>query len=197
MATQNWFDIVSGFRRVEKAPIRQRRTAFEVDFALWKDMIEEPSKYGDDIIEWLALNESLSRGPGRWRLGAYWSEIEVAKEAEETALQMPWRKAFTPIAKKAADECMRRWVMRDVNAFIKRRRDALVTIQSAVRGHQARGKYSWTDCCMCLSHRICPLATDVGMMCRGCAAQGPYDDETGPIADPWSEFRGDYVDLAA
>jgi hypothetical protein len=48
---------------------------------------------------------------------------------------------------------------------------------------------------MCLSHRISPLQTDVGMMCRGCAAQGPYDEETGPIADPWSEFRADYVDM--
>jgi hypothetical protein len=33
------------------------------------------------------------------------------------------------------------------------------------------------------------------MMCRGCAEQGPYTEETGPLADPWSEFRADSVDL--
>jgi hypothetical protein len=49
---------------------------------------------------------------------------------------------------------------------------------------------------MCLSHRICPLETDVGMMCRTCAEQGPHEDITGPVADPWNWFRADYVDLA-
>lgn len=75
------------------------------------------------------------------------------------------------------------------------REAAAVTIQAAVRGHQVRTAIRFHDCCMCLAHRICPLQTDVGMMCRACAAQGPYDEETGPLPDPWSEFRADYVDM--
>lgn len=140
------------------------RTEFDRDFAIWRDMIDEPAKYGDDICDWLALNETLMAGPGRWRLGAYWCE----KQAEQDAA--------------------------DANARIY---DAAVLIQAAVRGHMARNAQPFRDCCMCLSHRICPLKTDVGMMCRGCAEQGPYTEETGPLADPWSEFRGDYEDMAA
>jgi hypothetical protein len=144
------------------------RTEFDVDFALWRDMIDEPAKYGDDIGEWLELNERLTQGPGRWRLGAFWDQKQA--ELEDT------------LATLALAETSRR------------RTEAATVIQSAIRGHLARAKQPFRDCCMCLSHRISPLVTDVGCMCRGCAEQGPYTEETGPIADPWSEFRGDFVD---
>jgi hypothetical protein len=49
---------------------------------------------------------------------------------------------------------------------------------------------------MCLSHRICPLQTGAGMMCRSCQEQGPYEDITGPVADEWNWFRAEGVDLA-
>jgi hypothetical protein len=47
---------------------------------------------------------------------------------------------------------------------------------------------------MCLSHRICPLRTPVGMMCRACQEQGPYEDITGPVADEWNWFRAGGVE---
>jgi hypothetical protein len=153
------------------APVAPRvRTQFDIDFAIWRDMVENPAQYGDDICEWLELNETLTNGPGRWRLGAFWvrhQEEQDEKDRRRAELEEEWRqdKAATVIA-------------------------------AAVRGHQARIRMSFRDCCMCLSHRISPLETDVGHMCRGCAEQGPYTEETGPLADPWSEFRGDYVDRA-
>lgn len=73
------------------------------------------------------------------------------------------------------------------------RNRAATAIQASVRGHKTRTTAKFRDCCMCLAHRVCPLHTDVGMMCRECAAQGPYAEETGPLADPWSEFRADYA----
>lgn len=194
----NWYELMTGDVMVERAVAAPRtRTEFEVDFGLWKDMIEEPAKYGDDIYEWLDLHAKLMAGPGRWRLAAYEYAIQAQEQAVLAEEQAEWRAAFAPIAKEAAKLGMKKWCDRDVKAFVARIRAAVVTIQAAVRGHQARSKLPFRDCCMCLSHRICPLQTDVGMMCRGCAAQGPYDEETGPIADPWSEFRGDFVDLAA
>lgn len=155
---------------VPEEEVQRVRTEFDIDFALWKDMIDEPSKYGSDIGEWLELDAKLRQGSGRWRLGAFWDEKEQ-EIADAIALRA------------------------EVEEFV-RRRDAATRIQAAVRGHQARVTQPFRDCCMCLSHRISPLSTDVGCMCRGCAEQGPYEEETGPIADPWSEFRGDFIDLA-
>ena len=193
----NWYELMTGDvavgRAVEKA---QTKTEFEIDFAIWKDMMEEPAKYGDDICEWVDLHEKLINGPGRWRLAAYEYAIEAREEAKLVEEQAKWRAAFAPIAAQAAMKCLDRRVKRDIKTFLAKIRNAATTIQAAVRGHQARSKLPIRDCCMCLSHRICPLKTDAGMMCRGCAEQGPYDEETGPLADPWSEFRADYADLA-
>jgi hypothetical protein len=151
------------------APVaRVPRSKFDIDFALWRDMVDEPAKYGDDIIEWLALDEALSKGEGRWRLGAYWHEKD-AQEAE---------------AEKA----------RQANEVFQKRMEAATVIAAAVRGYQTRNSQPFLDCCMCLSHCISPLKTDVGMMCRACAEQGPYTDLV--ENDPWNWFRADYVDLA-
>jgi hypothetical protein len=169
-------------------------TALERDFALWKDMVENPSQYGDDIVEWLDLNEQLLKTRKSWKIERYWRSIEEEKAREEAALQSQWRSAFSPIAKEAAALGARRWVQRDIQACLRRFRTAATTIQAAVRGHQVRSKQTFRDCCMCLSHRISPLKTLVGHMCRGCAEQGPYEDTTGPLSDPWDWFRADYVD---
>ena len=175
--------------------VRRPRTEFEVDFAIWKDMIEEPAKYGDDICEWVALNETLTRGSGRWRLGAHWTQLQAAEDAKAEALVAPWRTLYSQIAKQAADEGMRRWCRQDVKRYVARIRKAVVTIQAAVRGHQERTASPVLNCCMCLAHRICPIQTEVGMMCRECQAQGPYEDITGPVADGWNWFRAEGVDL--
>ena len=47
---------------------------------------------------------------------------------------------------------------------------------------------------MCLSHRISPLKTNVGYMCRDCAQLGPYEDLV--EEDPWNWHRAEYVDEA-
>lgn len=187
--------------------VRHPRTEFDVDFAIWKDMIEEPAKYGDDICEWLALDAKLTTGSGRWRVGAYWIELQAAEDAKAEALVAPWRNLYSQIAKEAAVAGERAWVNRDIKRHVARfraetlaretrRHDAATVIATAVRGHQVRNKATFRDCCMCLSHRISPLKTDVGMMCRGCAEQGPYEDETGPLSDGWNWFRAEAVDMA-
>ena len=135
-----------------------------LDFALWRDIVEEPWKYGDEgLRRWLQLDDALKAGPGRWRLEAYWLAKE-AELAESERLARPGK--------------------------------AVTRIAAAVRGHLARRKLPYLDCCMCLSHRICAFQTAVGRMCRGCREQGPYEDETGPVEDGWNWFRSDCKDLS-
>lgn len=169
------------------------RTAEDVDWKLWQDMVEEPAKYGDDIVQWLELDEKLRAGPKRWRVAAYW----LQKEQEELALQAPYKELYSQIAKEAAVVGMKKWIDGDIKRFLHRIRNAAVTIQAAVRGHLVRSKSEYLNCCMCLAHTICPLRTHHGMMCRKCAEQGPYEDTTGPVTDPWNWSRADYVDLTA
>jgi hypothetical protein len=186
---------VAEMARPQPVVVRRLRTEFEVDFAIWKDMIENPSQYGDDICEWIALNETLTHGPGRWRLAAHWTQLQAEEDAKAEALVAPWRKLYSQVSKQAADEGMRRWCRQDVKRHVARIRNAVVTIQAAVRGHQVRSASPFRDCCMCLAHRVCPIQTEVGMMCRECQAQGPYEEITGPVADGWNWFRAEGVDL--
>ena len=181
--------------RPQPAVVHHQRSQFDVDFSLWKEMIEEPAKFGEDITEWLELDAKLSQGPGRWRLGAYWSQLQAVEDAKEAALAAPWRALYSQAATEAALVCEQRWIRRDIARIVGRIRWAITTIQAAVRGHQTRTRLRIGDCCMCLAHRICPLLTDVGMMCRECAAEGPHVDRTGPLDDGWNWFRADYVDL--
>ena len=185
----------SWMARPKPAAGNRQRSQFDVDFSLWKEMIEEPAKFGEDITEWLELDAKLSQGPGRWRLGAYWSQLQEEEDAKEAALAAPWRKLYTQAATEAALVCEQRWIRRDIARIVGRIRNAVVTIQAAVRGHQTRSRLRIGDCCMCLSHRICPLLTDVGLMCRACGEQGPYVDYTGPLDDGWNWFRAEYTDL--
>lgn len=183
--------------KVVRPPVAPRqRSQFDVDFSLWKEMIEEPAKFGEDITDWLELDAKLSRGPGRWRLHAYWSERQAMEDARETALAAPWRALYSLVVREAARAGEQAWIRRDIRRITGRIRRAIVTIQAAVRGHVVRSRLRIGDCCMCLAHRICPLLTDVGLMCRECAAEGPHVDRTGPLEDGWNWFRSDYVDLA-
>jgi hypothetical protein len=167
-----------------------------LDLRVWRDMVESPEKYGDDIVEWLELDAKLRAGMGHWRIEAYWFQKEAEMEEAEANAQIPWRDIYLQVAKAAAAKGEREWFRRDVKRLVLQRRKALLCIQSAVRGHLVRGGIRHMDCCMCLAHRVCPLKTTVGMMCRECAEQGPHDDITGPVSDPWNWFRGDYEDLA-
>ena len=149
------------------APVTpEPRTADDVDWKLWQDMVEDPAKYGDDIIDWLELDESLRAGPKRWRVPAYWLQREQEQKDKENALQAPWKEIYSLVAKEAAAKGMKMWLDRDIRNFINRINNAAVTIQAAVRGHNVRTKSDYLNCCMCLAHTLCPLETVFGMMCR-------------------------------
>jgi hypothetical protein len=163
------------------------------EWRVWRDMVEEPEKYGEDIAEWLELDAKLRAGSGRWRIEAYWLEKEAELETAEKEEQAEWRAIYSLAARQAADAGMRAWAVRDVKRHVARFNRAILRIQAAVRGHQLRTKLNFRDCCMCLAHRICPLETEVGMMCRECAEDGPHADMTN-CDDPWDWFRADYVD---
>jgi len=195
--TRSWGDIATGLKTIpRKEPEVVQLSPLEAKFQLWLDMVENPSQYGDDIVEWLDINDELMATRKAWKIESYWRKTE-ALEADRIAVdQAKWRRVFAPIATQAAVAGARRWVERDIKACVRKFRGAAMTIQAAVRGHQVRTQLPIRDCCMCLAHRICPLKTDVGFMCRECAAEGPHVERTGPLADPWDWFRADYVDCA-
>ena len=171
------------------------RSARDVNFGAWRDMVDEPEKYGSDLeAEWLALDTQLCASVGRWRLEGHWLQKEADLEEAATNAQQTWRDAFAQVARLAAEKGEREWFRRDIKRLVLRRRNALLLIQAVVRGHLVRSRVNFRDCCMCLAHRISPLKTDVGMMCCECAEQGPHEDITGPVADPWNWFRADFTD---
>lgn len=190
--TRSWGDLMTGMRPATKAVrVEAPITGLELTFRVWKDMMENPAQYGDDIEEWLALDEELRLSRKCWKRERYLRQRDAEEETKLAAEQAKWRKVFTPIATQAAVAGARRWVERDIKRCIAKFRGSAVKIQSAVRGHQARQRMPFRDCCMCLSHRICPFNSDVGHICPECVEQGPYAEETGPLSDPWSEFRAD------
>jgi hypothetical protein len=179
----------------------EAKTESDVDWSVWKDMVEDPAKYGDDIIEWLDLDAKLRASPKAWRVAAYWllkeQEVEEDKKREEAAVEAaraPYKALYAKVAKQAAAKGMQAWINRDIKTFLARIHGAATKIQAAVRGYQTRSKLPFLNCCMCLAHRICPLESQVGMICRDCGAQGPYEDITGPVSDPWNWARADLID---
>jgi hypothetical protein len=162
----SWGDFATGVAVYEEDPIRP--PAANVGFALWKDMVEEPWKFGDDIGDWLALDAELRAAPGRWRIEAYWMQVEQRQNWErlEAMLWKAWNEYLT-------------------------RKDRMATrIQALVRGHLARNRTPWRDCCMCLAHHVSPIKTDVGFMCRQCSRDGPFCDLIG-MDDPWEWHRAE------
>ena len=189
----SWYDIMTAAEKNIQASEPVAQEPINRDLRVWRDMVEEPEKYGDDIVEWLELDAKLRSSPGFWRIEAYWLEKIAAEEKALAEEQGPWRRIYSSLVRQAVWEGGRRWAVRDIKRHAARIRNAIVCIQSAVRGHLVRNRMKFRDCCMCLSHRVCPLKTSVGMMCRACAEQGPYTDITGPVADPWNWFRADYA----
>jgi hypothetical protein len=133
---------------------------------------------------------------------------KVARETKEALLRLPptvcpgtgrVRCAPGTLVTRGATLCTgcACWVEVEAEEAVKeaRRNAAVTTIAAVVRGHQSRSRLLWRDCCMCLSHRVCPLLTGAGRMCRGCAELGPYEEETGPLPDEWNWYRSDFVDL--
>lgn len=180
-AVTNWGDIMTGMRPVRQAVVR---TAYS-PAALYADMADEPWKYGDKgMFEWLDLDDKLCETPER---AAYWQDREAREQAEQEPKYQVDRKKLALLANEAAKAGMKRWVERDIRNIVKRFKGSATKIQALVRGYQARCKNPHLDCCMCLSHRMSPLKTDVGYMCRGCAELGPYEDLV--EGDPWNWHR--------
>jgi IQ calmodulin-binding motif len=148
----------------------------QTEFNVWRDIADEPHKYGDDDLEmWMELDEKLKVSEKRWRIAGYWGlrEQEINQKLEDE--QAVWKETFTPIAREAAKKAMKRWVDRDVDNFIRKVKqgNAAIKIQATVRGFLVRkGKQ---DCCMCLSHRFSPIETSSGYMCVTCAAEEEDD----------------------
>jgi hypothetical protein len=163
--------------------------------SLYTDMADEPWKYEDDILEvWEPLDEQL-RETDSERVEAYWRNRDVREKAEQERVQRAEtlrRRAFLPVAREAAMHGARRWIDYEIRTFLSQMRKGATTIQALVRGYQTRCKNPHLDCCMCLSHRISPLRTKVGYMCRDCGNAGPFTDDV--EGDGWGWFRAEYVD---
>lgn len=66
------------------------------NWRVWMDMVEEPSKYGSDIGEWIEVDEEVRRGPKRWRVDAYWLvKLREMEEESATKIQSLWRGYIT------------------------------------------------------------------------------------------------------
>ena len=197
-AVTNWGDMMTGMYETRStSPIT--RTERSV-VALYRDMADEPWKYSDeDMFEWLELDNKLRAGPEHGIVEAYWADREVLQQAEQARLEKRYRAEmdalrgrFRLIAQEAAKVGIKRWIDHDIKRIVKRFKGSATKIQAVVRGYQARSKDAHQDCCMCLSHRISPLKTEVGYMCRDCAEMGPYQDLV--EEDPWNWHRAEYVD---
>lgn len=200
-AATNWGDMMTGLHCnswPRETIVRTERSAI----ALYRDMADEPWKYGDeDMFEWLEQDEKLRAGPERAAVEAYWADREALQKAEQARVEKRYqaetnarRAVMKLIVKEVAKVAMKRWVDRDIKRHVQRFKGSATKIQTLVRAYQARCKNPHLDCCMCLSHRISPLKTTVGYMCRDCAALGPYEDLV--EEDPWNWHRAEYVDEA-
>ena len=197
--TAQWGDVMTGMYG-NRSNSAVGTTTFS-KLRLYTDMADEPWKYGDDILGWTDLDEELRSGSECADVEAYWTDREAREQAELASKQerdqaeLNSRRAyFRSVAKEAAKLGAKRWVERDIRAIVNRFKTSAIKIQALVRGYQVRCKDAHQDCCMCLSHRICPLKTEVGYMCRDCAEMGPYEDLV--EEDPWNWHRAEYVDEA-
>jgi len=161
----SWGDYAIGYEESDQVVVHVKPAS---DYGVWKDMAEEPWKYGDDIEDWLDLDTELRQAPGRWRLEAFW---------EHKQIQMAW-------------EWLRSLLRKAWEDYEDRKDEAATKIQALWRGHMARNSIQWRDCCMCLAHHVSPIRTDVGYMCSQCSSDGPHSDLIG-MEDPWDWFRAE------
>ena len=85
----NWVERIQHARiaraaaKAEERP-REKPSELDITFRLWKDMIEEPWKYGDeDWPQWLEMDTELRNSKKRWRVAAFWQKKQ--DEADEAA----------------------------------------------------------------------------------------------------------------
>lgn len=98
----NWLDAMDARRAEHKSKTAAPLIVRDMDpdavlFRVWRDMVLEPSKYGDaDWEEWLQMDTQLRTGPKRWRVAAFWlqmedEERERTRDACAIRIQACWR----------------------------------------------------------------------------------------------------------
>ena len=164
-------------QRASQRVVAEMPDAEELTFRVWTDMMEEPCKYGDDIVEWLDLDAQVWAGPKRWRAGAYLQR----REDEENAKH--WARVLRLLEKAAAQQ--EQWRL-EAEAEAVAREHALATrIQALWRGYSTRCRQPWRDCALCLVHRICVEQVEDQHVCRSCwgEANPVEDEEETPVED--------------
>lgn len=131
--------------------IHEEKTELDIAFGAWKDMIEEPWRYGDnDWAEWLELDEQLRNSPKRWRVEAFWQKKQDEVDEES-------RKAFVQMLVDAKTRFDNRMATR---------------IQAAWRGHQLRDTHPQLNCNKCLTHKPAQYKCEDGAYaCMGCVVE--------------------------
>ena len=157
-------------RRASQRVVVEMPDADELAFRVWKDMIEEPYKYGDDIVEWLELDEQVMRGPKRWRAGAFWQTREDDYIARE------WQRVLGLLARAAAQQ--QQWIEEAIAAEIAHENACATRIQALWRGYSTRVRQPWRDCGHCLKHGICVEEVNDVHVCHCCWGEAnPVEDD--------------------
>lgn len=79
-----WIEHIES-KRIKTTEEEEPEPEYAADLRLFRDMIMEPSKYGDDIDMVLDIEQKLLNGPARWRVAAAWAEDENRPEFMEPA----------------------------------------------------------------------------------------------------------------
>jgi hypothetical protein len=162
-------------------------------------MHEEPYKYGDDIVEWLALDEEVMQGSKRCRTGVVWQKREDEQNAKEwvrvlgllaaaAAHQEQWRQEAFARKNEAATAIQAAWrtyALRCWEEAIAQENSLATRIQALWRGYSTRVRQTWRDCAKCLKHGICVETLDDEHVCRCCwgEAHPVEEDEVAPIEE--------------
>jgi len=186
-------------QRASQRVVVEMPDADELTFRVWKDMAEEPYKYGDDITEWLDLDDEVMRGPKRWRAGAFWQTKEdeyTAKEwqrvlgllAKAANQQQIWREEAIARQNAAAARIQAAWRAYVVRCWEKAfERDTLLAtrIQALWRGYSTRVRQTWRDCAKCLTHGTCVETVEEEHVCRCCWGEANLveDEDVTPVED--------------
>lgn len=131
-----------------QGPIPIPRAKQDLQFRLWRDMITESAKYGDDMDQLQDIEERLKN--------TYWSP-EVQRHYEKQALLEKVRE-----------------LVEQFKVEYEQKKNAAIRIQALYRGHRCRNSVQcrFRDCCHCLAHTICPL--QVGWrywVCKDCVRE--------------------------
>jgi hypothetical protein len=132
----------------------------------YRDIADEPWKYGDDAFEqWQLLDNDLPKFPGRWRVEAYWT-----MRLEEEVLA-PQRLRFFALLQQAQAEFEAKVkVAKNLQALFRKRQlhQTIAKLQAVVRGHQQRCRINWMDCAECLAHGPTAYEVEGRCVCQTC-----------------------------